>query len=209
MSSEEGSSDSPKRVKVEETLLANDVVHLTENQQPLEIEEEEKQQPIVEEEKIVTAPTTTTTTTKQQLGATKKKKAKQPKEQHLQEEVVSSAKGTEKDKEFEVPLAAINKILKAALPEGAVCTKDAKSAFSKAAGIFVLYITACANDMAKTNKRQTINAQDITNALTELGYSSFLPHLEATMEKMKADAAARKSSKDKKKPVDDDPAVVQ
>ena len=110
-----------------------------------------------------------------------------------------SIKGTEKDKEFEVPLSAINKILKAALPEGAVCTKDAKSAFSKAAGIFVLYITACANDIAKSSKRQTITAQDITTALNELGYSSFLPHLEATLEKMKLDSANRKSIREKKK----------
>jgi len=108
----------------------------------------------------------------------------------------AAAKGGDKDKEFEVPLAAINKILKASLPEGAVCTKDAKSAFSKAAGIFVLYITACANDMAKGHKRQTINAQDIMSALTELGYSSFLPHLDATLEKMKMEAASRKSQKD-------------
>lgn len=111
----------------------------------------------------------------------------------------SSVKASEKDKEFEVPLATINKILKAALPDGATCTKDAKSAFSKAAGIFVLYITACANDLAKTNKRSTITAQDIKVALNELGYGSYLPHLEATLEKMKSESAARKTAGEKKK----------
>jgi DNA polymerase epsilon subunit 3 len=135
----------------------------------------------------------------------KKKKLKATKDQ---EEVVASAKGSEKDKEFEVPLAAINKILKASLPEGAVCTKDAKSAFSKAAGIFVLYITSCANDMAKSNKRHTITAQDITNALSELGYASFTPHLEATLEKMKVEAAARKSQKEQRKKPEEESSSV-
>ena len=134
-------------------------------------------------------------------GATdpSKAKKKKPKPKEKTDKKDSAGKASDKDKEFEVPLAAINKILKASLPEGAICTKDAKSAFSKAAGIFVLYITACANDMAKGHKRQTINAQDITNALNELGYASFLPHLDATLEKMKAEAAARKSQKDSQK----------
>jgi DNA polymerase epsilon subunit 3 len=130
----------------------------------------------------------------------KKKAAPKPKDKDAsakpEKKETAVTKGGDKDKEFEVPLAAINKILKASLPEGAICSKDAKSAFSKAAGIFVLYITACANDMAKGHKRQTINAQDIMNALTELGYSSFLPHLDATLEKMKQEAASRKSQKD-------------
>lgn len=102
-------------------------------------------------------------------------------------------------KEFEVPLVAINKILKAALPDGANCTKDAKSAFSKAAGIFILYITACANELAKTGKRSTINSQDVMTALTELGYASFIPHLESTLEKMRMESIARKSHKQKPK----------
>jgi len=130
------------------------------------------------------------------VGKTKKKKSKTSKEEG---DAAGTSKAGEKDKEFEVPLTAINKILKAALPDGAVCTKDAKSAFSKAAGIFVLYVTACANDLAKSNKRQTITAPDIMSALTELGYGSFIPHLEATLEKMKVEAAARKSLKEKKK----------
>lgn len=102
-------------------------------------------------------------------------------------------------KEFEVPLVAINKILKAALPDGANCTKDAKTAFSKAAGIFILYITACANELAKTGKRSTINSQDVMTALTELGYASFIPHLESTLEKMRVESIARKVHKLKPK----------
>jgi histone H3/H4 len=97
--------------------------------------------------------------------------------------------------DFEVPASAIAKILKVALPEGAVCTKDARSAFSKAAGIFVLYITSCANDLARASKRSTINSQDIMTSLQELGYASFIPHLEATLEKMKHESEVRKAQK--------------
>lgn len=126
-----------------------------------------------------------------------KKKRAPPKPKEEKKEAKAETKP-----EFELPLTAVNKILKASLPEGAIATKDAKSAFSKAAGIFVLYITSCANDMAKGQKRQTITAQDIIAALNELGYSAFLPHIEATLAKMKIEAAARKSQRDlqKKKP---------
>jgi DNA polymerase epsilon subunit 3 len=45
-------------------------------------------------------------------------------------------------KAFELPQASINRITKAKLPPGVSVTKDARYAISKAAGIFVLYVTA-------------------------------------------------------------------
>jgi DNA polymerase epsilon subunit 3 len=44
-------------------------------------------------------------------------------------------------------------------------TKDARASFTRAAGIFIFYITHCANEFARENKRSTISAQDILNAL--------------------------------------------
>jgi histone H3/H4 len=67
--------------------------------------------------------------------------------------------------EFEPPLACVRRILKTALPSSTNVGKDASAAFCRASGIFVLYITACANDFARENKRQTITANDVLAAV--------------------------------------------
>ena len=63
--------------------------------------------------------------------------------------------------EFEPPLACVRRLLKSSLPASTNVGKDASSAFARACGIFVIYLTACANDFARENKRQTITANDI------------------------------------------------
>jgi histone H3/H4 len=66
--------------------------------------------------------------------------------------------------EFEPPLACVRRILKNSLPSSNV-GKDASAAFARACGIFVIYVTACANDFARENKRQTITANDVLAAV--------------------------------------------
>ena len=67
--------------------------------------------------------------------------------------------------EFEPPLACVRRILKNTLPLSTNVGKDASSAFSRACGIFVIYLTACANDFARESKRQTITATDVMAAI--------------------------------------------
>lgn len=67
--------------------------------------------------------------------------------------------------EFEPPLACVRRILKNALPSSTNVGKDASSAFCRACGIFCIYLTACANDVAREHKRQTITANDVLAAV--------------------------------------------
>ena len=67
--------------------------------------------------------------------------------------------------EFEPPLASVKRLLKQTLPSNAIISKDAVSAVTRACGIFIIYITACANDCARENKRNTISANDILAAI--------------------------------------------
>lgn len=67
--------------------------------------------------------------------------------------------------EFEPPLACVRRILKNTLPSSTNVGKDASAAYARAAGIFVIYITACANDFARENRRQTITANDVLAAI--------------------------------------------
>ena len=49
---------------------------------------------------------------------------------------------TSQQTDFELPQASITRIIKAQLPEQVQVSKEAKQAFSKSAGIFILYLTA-------------------------------------------------------------------
>ena len=75
--------------------------------------------------------------------------------------------------EFEPPQACINRVIKSVLPESVNVTKDARNAFTRAAGVFIFYLTHCANDISKDKKRSTIYASDVLNALNDLEFDQF------------------------------------
>lgn len=87
-------------------------------------------------------------------------------------------KSSSKTPEFEPPQACVSRIIKNVLPDNVQITKDARAAFTRAAGIFIFYLTHCANDFSKENKRQTIYTQDVLQALKELDFGEFEPVLE-------------------------------
>ena len=107
--------------------------------------------------------------------------------------------------DFEPPAACINRIVKAALPDSTQVTREAKTAFAKAAGIFIIYLTTCANDVCKDKKRQTVSAADVLQAFVELELDDmketlqdFLTHFraaEGTKRKEKGEAAGNKKLK--------------
>ena len=74
--------------------------------------------------------------------------------------------------EFEPPLACVRRILKNSLPSSTNVGKDASSAFARACGIFIIYLTSCANDFAREHKRQTITANDVLAAIKVSQYGS-------------------------------------
>ena len=75
--------------------------------------------------------------------------------------------------EFEPPQACVNRIVKSVLPDNVQVTKDARNAFTRAAGVFIFYLTHCANDISRDKKRSTIYASDVLNALNELEFEQF------------------------------------
>jgi DNA polymerase epsilon subunit 3 len=97
--------------------------------------------------------------------------------------------------EFEPPLACVRRILKNSLPSSTNVGKDASAAFARACGIFIIYLTACANDFARENKRQTITANDVLAALTELDFQEFTPQLTTFLEAYRATERTKKETK--------------
>lgn len=99
--------------------------------------------------------------------------------------------------EFEPPLACIRRILKNSLPKSTNVGKDASLAFSRACGIFCIYLATCANDFARESKRQTITANDIFAAMKELDFEEFVPQLEQFLQEHRKDEKRKKDAKAK------------
>jgi len=109
----------------------------------------------------------------------------------------------ERPEDLNLPNSVIAKIIKDALPDGVNVSKDARLAISKAASVFVLYSTSCANNFATQNKRKMISAQDVFEAMKEMEFEQFIEPLQRNLEayrkglKGKKDATAEKRKKDK------------
>lgn len=121
------------------------------------VEKQDTQTPVVAE-KSTTAATTTTTAT---ANTTSEPTSPTPTKASGTTSTTSSSTSAE----FEPPLACVRRMLKNTLPSSTNVGKDASAAFSRACGIFVIYLTACANDFARESKRQTITAVDIMKAV--------------------------------------------
>jgi len=89
--------------------------------------------------------------------------------------------------DFNLPANIVNKILTDSLPDGVTVSTDAKSALGKAASIFVLYSTSCAQQLARTENRDNLTPQDVLAATTSMGFQEFGPDLKATYQQNKKD----------------------
>ena len=52
--------------------------------------------------------------------------------------------------DFEPPQACIQRVIKSVLPENAQIMKESKQAYSKAAGIFIIYVTTWSVSVSRT-----------------------------------------------------------
>jgi DNA polymerase epsilon subunit 3 len=84
----------------------------------------------------------------------------------------------EKLEDLNLPNLTVQKIIKDALPDNVNVGKDARSALSRAASIFVLYITSQATKEAQKVNRKTLLGLDIIKALEELEFDEFVEPLQ-------------------------------
>ncbi|XP_067935494.1 DNA polymerase epsilon subunit 3-like [Watersipora subatra] len=101
----------------------------------------------------------------------------------------------ERPEDLNLPNAVVTRIIKEALPPGVNIGKDARLAISKAASVFVLYTTSCANNNALKSKRKTISLNDVYGALQDMEFDSFLEPLQAQLAAHKLAQASKKSRK--------------
>mmetsp|Transcript_4506 Transcript_4506/g.14545 ORF Transcript_4506/g.14545 Transcript_4506/m.14545 type:complete len:151 (+) Transcript_4506:1-453(+) len=99
---------------------------------------------------------------------------------------------------LDFPQASINRIVKTALPDGMQMSREAKQAFAKAAGVFLLYLTSAANDICRSGKRHTISTPDVMKALDEVDFAEFMEPLEQCLKAYSSSLPKRASGSKRK-----------
>ncbi|XP_023211230.1 DNA polymerase epsilon subunit 3-like [Centruroides sculpturatus] len=106
----------------------------------------------------------------------------------------------ERPEDFNLPNAVVTRIVKEALPDGVNVSKEARAALSKAASVFVLYTTSCANNFAMKAKRKTLLGNDVLSAMEDMEFDRFIEPLKDCLktyqlEKSKKESGANKGKK--------------
>ncbi|KAI8381195.1 histone-fold-containing protein [Radiomyces spectabilis] len=102
----------------------------------------------------------------------------------------------------ELPKANVARVLKHALPSGTALQKDAKLAVSKASTVFINYLSAVANDLAKSANHKTICAADVFKAMEVLELDHLIPPLKESFTAFQQLQKEKKQSKKLKKSED-------
>ncbi|XP_032088964.1 DNA polymerase epsilon subunit 3 [Thamnophis elegans] len=105
----------------------------------------------------------------------------------------------ERPEDLNLPNAVITRIIKEALPDGVNVSKEARSAISRAASVFVLYATSCANNFARKGKRKTLNAGDVISAMEEMEFQRFVGPLKESLEAYRNEQKGKRGVTDLKK----------
>lgn len=105
----------------------------------------------------------------------------------------------ERPEDLNLPLAVVSRIVKESLPDDINVSKEARQAISKAASVFVLYATSCANNFALKGKRKTLAANDIFQAMGEMEFERFVPELKKSWEAFTTEKQAKLEKKKQQK----------
>ncbi len=71
----------------------------------------------------------------------------------------------ERPEDLNLPSAVVTRIVKETLPSHVKVSKEANAALAKAASVFVLYATSCANNVALKANRKTLQGSDVLQAM--------------------------------------------
>lgn len=72
-----------------------------------------------------------------------------------------------------LPIANISRIMKKSLPPNAKISKDAKECVQECVSEFISFITSEACEKCLSERRKTINGDDLLHAMTTLGFEKY------------------------------------
>merc|ERR1712029_816995 len=106
-------------------------------------------------------------------------------------------KMAERPEDLNLPSSVVSRIIKEALPPSVKVSKEAQAAVAKAASVFVLYATSCANNVALKSHRKTIHGNDVIKAMDDMEFEKFIKPLENSLDCWKE--SQQKKKRDAKK----------
>ncbi|KAK9314759.1 histone-fold-containing protein [Lipomyces starkeyi] len=105
--------------------------------------------------------------------------------------------------DYMLPKATVTRLAKHVLPANTQIQKDAMTALSKSATVFINYLTSTANDLTVGAGRRTVNPSDVYKAIELLELEFILPRLKAEVDKF-VEVASTKHKKPTKGVAADD-----
>ncbi|KAK6356377.1 hypothetical protein TWF718_000738 [Orbilia javanica] len=98
-----------------------------------------------------------------------------------------------------LPKSIVTRLAKGNVPSNTQIQKDAVTALSRSATVFINYLASMANDITKMNSRKTITPENVIQAIDDIEFPGLKERLQGELEAFKkAQANKRKKAKDKK-----------
>ncbi|XP_003686664.2 Hap3p TPHA_0H00190, partial [Tetrapisispora phaffii CBS 4417] len=90
-----------------------------------------------------------------------------------------------------LPINNVSKLMKNALPMNAKISKDAKECMQECVSEFISFVTSEASDRCSSDKRKTINGEDILISLHALGFENYAEVLKIYLAKYRQQLTLR------------------
>lgn len=98
-----------------------------------------------------------------------------------------------------LPIANVARLMKNTLPATAKVSKDAKECMQECVSEFISFITSEASDKCVSEKRKTINGEDILFAMSSLGFENYGEVLKIYLAKYREQQVLRQERKESKR----------
>lgn len=98
-----------------------------------------------------------------------------------------------------LPIANVARLMKGTLPSTAKVSKEAKECMQECVSEFISFITSEASDKCLTEKRKTINGEDVLFAMTSLGFENYSEILKIYLAKYREQQALKQERGDNKR----------
>ncbi|CCH45737.1 Nuclear transcription factor Y subunit B-8 [Wickerhamomyces ciferrii] len=99
-----------------------------------------------------------------------------------------------------LPIANVARLMKNTLPTTAKVSKDAKECMQECVSEFISFITSESSDKCLSEKRKTINGEDILFAMSSLGFENYSEILKIYLAKYREQQALKQERGETKRP---------
>lgn len=99
-----------------------------------------------------------------------------------------------------LPIANVARLMKNTLPTTAKVSKDAKECMQECVSEFISFITSESSDKCLSEKRKTINGEDILFAMSSLGFENYSEVLKIYLAKYREQQALKQERGETKRP---------